>query len=87
MDKEVGYININGIMDAQKGSSVSKDTEHYHTKIDKALERWMNEGEENIKNFIDEHWNVIEKLASLLLEKEIIYEDELDTIIGLSLKK
>ncbi|UCN01498.1 AAA family ATPase [Sulfurimonas sp. SWIR-19] len=81
MDAEVGYININGIMDAQKGSSVSKDTEHYHTKIDKALERWMNESEKNIKNFIDEHWNIIEELASLLLEKEIIYEDELDTIL------
>lgn len=82
MDKEVGYININGVIDAQKGGLANnKDTEHYHAKIDNALERWMLESEKNIKEFIDKHWDSIEKLSMLLLEKEIIYEDELNTIL------
>ncbi len=81
MDEEVGYININGILDAQKGVNINKDTEHYHAKIDKALERWMQESEQNINSFIDEHWEIIEKLSSRLLEKEIIYADELDAVI------
>ncbi|HIP54742.1 MAG TPA: AAA family ATPase [Sulfurimonas autotrophica] len=77
MDEEVGYININGVMDAQNGA----DTEHYHAKIDKALERWMDESQKNISDFIDTHWKTIQKLSSLLLEKEIIYEEELDEFL------
>jgi len=81
MDKEVGYININGVMDAQKNSSNNKDTEHYHTKIDSALERWMLEGEKSITDLVNEHWKVIENLSKLLLEKEIIYADELEVFL------
>jgi len=79
MDKEVGYININGVVDAQRGG---RDTEHYHTKIDNALERWMQEGEQSISDLINEHWDTIENLSKLLLEKEIIYADELDEILA-----
>ncbi len=81
MDKEVGYINLNGVMDAQKKSRSSKDTEHYHEKIDAALERWMLEGERNVTNLVNTHWKKIESLSKLLLEKEIIYADELNKIL------
>ena len=82
MDKDVGYININGVTDA-KGKAVSgKDTKHYHEKIDIALERWMIEGEKSTIDLVNTHWSTIEKLSKLLLEKEIIYEDELNDIIG-----
>ena len=81
MDKEVGYININGVLDAKGNSIGSKDTKHYHEKIDLALERWMIEGEKNVKNLVNEHWTIIENLSKLLLEKEIIYADELDAIL------
>jgi ATP-dependent Zn protease len=82
MDKEVGYININGVMDANKSAMKSQDTQHYHQKIDIALERWMLEGEKRISALVDEHWSTIERLSKLLLEKEIIYEDELDEILA-----
>ncbi len=82
MDKEVGYININGVMDANKSAMKSQDTQHYHQKIDTALERWMLEGEKRISSLVDEHWSTIERLSKLLLEKEIIYEDELDEILA-----
>jgi ATP-dependent Zn protease len=82
MDKEVGYININGVIDAQHKSVANKDTEHYHEKIDAALEKWMLEGEKRVANLVDEHWDTIEKLSKLLLEKEIIYADELDAALA-----
>jgi ATP-dependent Zn protease len=78
MDKEVGYINVNGVMDAKMNA---QHTEHYHAKIDTALERWMVEGETSAATLVNEHWKTIESLSKLLLEKEIIYEDELDQII------
>jgi len=82
MDKEVGYININGVMDAKHNPINSLDTKHYHAKIDTALERWMLEGEKNTIILVDEHWATIEKLSKSLLEKEIIYEEELNEILG-----
>jgi ATP-dependent Zn protease len=82
MDKEVGYININGVMDANENDICSKDTKHYHTKIDTALERWMLEGEKSTIKLVNEHWSTIESLSKSLLEKEIIYEDELDEILA-----
>jgi cell division protease FtsH len=82
MDKEVGYININGVMDAKGNSISSKDTEHYHEKINSALERWMLEGEKSTTGLVDQHWSTIERLAKSLLEKEIIYADELDEILA-----
>ena len=82
MDKEVGYININGVMDAKEHSVSSKDTKHYHEKIDTALEKWMIEGEKSVTDLVNKHWKTIESLSKLLLEKEIIYADELDEILA-----
>jgi len=79
MDKEVGFVNINGIMDAS--SKKTEDTQHFHEKIDSALERWIVEGQKSTTDLINEHWDRIEKLSSLLLEKEIIYEEELNEIL------
>ncbi len=82
MDKEVGYININGVIDAQQKSVANKDTEHYHEQIDAALERWMSEGEQRVMDLVNKHWGTIEKLSKILLQKEIIYADELDEIVA-----
>ncbi len=82
MDKEVGYININGVIDAQHKSIANKDTEHYHEQIDAALERWMAESQQRVVDLVDEHWGTIEKLSKILLQKEIIYADELDEIVA-----
>ncbi len=82
MDKEVGYINIKGVFDAKGNALHSQDTEHFHAKIDAALERWMQEGEDTTTELVNKHWETIEKLSSLLLEKEIIYADELDAILS-----
>ena len=77
MDESVGYININGVMDAQANAAANRDTKHYHQKIDAALERWMIEGQKKTKELVKKEWSTIEKLSKLLLEQEIIYEEEL----------
>ncbi len=82
MDREVGSINLNGVMDAQGNSNHNRDTKHYHEKIDTALERWMQEAQDRIDGLVEKEWKMIEKLSQLLLEKEIIYEEELDKILA-----
>ena len=81
MDKEVGYINVNGVMDAKENPMNTKETKHYHSKIDRALENWMIEGQKNTTDLVNKHWNTIYSLSKLLLEKEIIYADELEKIL------
>lgn len=80
MDKEVGYINIEGVMDAQKQTAESINVQHNHEKIDDALERWMLEAEQSTILLVDEHWNKIENLAGVLLGKEIMYEEDLNML-------
>ena len=82
MDKEVGYININGVIDAKEKRLGNSSTEHYHEKIDRALKRWLHEAEECASQLIDKHWSTIEQLSNLVLEKEIIYSDELEKILA-----
>jgi len=81
MDEDVGYINIDGILNTQVRTTGITDTKHYHEKIDKALEKWMNNGEQSTKELVNKHWDKIEKLSAMLLEKEVVYEDELESIL------
>lgn len=73
MDEEVGYVNIDGIPNAK----------YYNEMIDVALQKWLREGKEETKKLITEHWNKIEKLSKLLLEKEVVYEDALQNILDI----
>lgn len=81
MDEEVGYINVNGIINQQQRQTGISDTKHYHEEIDKAIKRWMEEAKNSTSKLVDEHWKKIEKLTSLLLDKEVVYEDELLNIL------
>lgn len=81
MDSELGYININGVKDAK--ALYHSDTEHFHEKIDAALERWMKEATSTTQQVVNENWKKIEHLAAMLLEKEIIYAHEIDSLFTL----
>jgi len=80
MDKEVGYINIEGVMDAQKQTEESINVQHNHENIDAALERWMVEAEQRTIMLVNDNWELIEQLAHELLSKEIMYEEDLKNI-------
>jgi cell division protease FtsH len=79
MDKEVGFVNINGVTDAKLNAP---STKHYHEKIDMALHRWMVEGQIITTSLVEKHWDTIKYLSQQLLEKEIIYDDELNLILA-----
>jgi len=80
MDKVVGYINIEGVMHAQKQTEESINVQHNHEKIDDALERWMIEAEKTTIALVDDNWDKIEQLATLLVDKEILYEEDLTSL-------
>jgi len=83
MDKEVSYVNLHN--DTDETTSVTKHTvvnptQYNHKKIDDVLERWMTEAEEKTILLVNEYWKKIEDLSVQLLEKEIMYDDELKSL-------
>ncbi len=72
MDDELGYINI---------EEISKiNNEHYIEKINEALHRWIDDGKNSAEILVNTHWEKIEKLTQLLIEKEVVFEEELSGI-------
>lgn len=74
MDKELGFINIDSI--------ISFDSYFLSQQIEKRFLHWISEAEKRSKNLVNEHWEKIEKLALMLIEKEIVESNELDIIVG-----
>jgi ATP-dependent Zn protease len=83
MDKEVSYVNLqNDASDIATSLSQSREshTQYNHRKIDDVLERWMLEAEVKTIKLVDEHWKIIEDLSQELLQKEIMYDNELKSL-------
>lgn len=72
MDEELGYINIDGLSGAHAGL--------FNEKIETALQRWLDEARKRTEKLVEEHWTSIDKLGLLLLEKEIVYEDDMEAL-------
>lgn len=79
MDEEVRYSNIEDDT-RSKENSADNSRQHNHKKIEDALERWMKIGEEDTVKLVNTNWDNIEKLSELLLDREIMYEDELQSV-------
>ncbi len=83
MDKEVSYVNLHSDADDIKSTTehtAANPTQYNHKKIDDVLERWMTEAEEKTKQLVNENWKKIEDLSVKLLQKEIMYDDELKSL-------
>jgi len=74
MDSELGLINIDTI--APMNDTFLKD------KIEERFLYWMEVAQKRTKRLVTAHWNSIEKLAKVLIDKEIVESDELVKIIG-----
>ena len=73
MDNELGYINLEELLNYNK--------EYYTQKIDQALQRWLEDGRKSTEKLVAEHWEKIEKLAKLLIKKEVVFEEEMNETI------
>ena len=51
-------------------------------QIEKRFLHWVSVAQDYTKKLVDEHWELIEKLALKLIENEIVESDELAKIIG-----
>jgi cell division protease FtsH len=81
MDTEVRYVNMKGHTTAQQHTHTPNNTQQSTKKIDDALERWMTQSEQKTIKLVEAHWEKIEVLSLRLLDKEILYEDDLEGIV------
>jgi ATP-dependent Zn protease len=66
---------------AQQHTHTPNNTQQSTKKIDDALERWMMQSEQKTIKLVEAHWEKIEKLSLHLLDKEILYKDDLEDIV------
>jgi cell division protease FtsH len=74
MDKELGLINLESITLLESG--------FLHQKIEKRFLHWIHAAETQTRNLVETYWEKIEMLALRLIEREIVEEKELLTIVG-----
>jgi cell division protease FtsH len=74
MDKKLGFINIDSI--------AVLDNYFLSQQLEKRFLHWMKTAKERAEELVNEHWDIIEKLALKLIEQEIVESDELAGIIG-----
>ena len=80
MDKEVKYTYIKNMFSESENTSQTMNGQKGHKNIDEVLDRWMHEGNETTMKLVEEHWDKIEKLSVALLDKEIMYEEDLKNL-------
>lgn len=74
MDKVLGFVNID---------SISAFNESFLSEtIEKRFTFWMETARDYTEKLVEEHWNKIDKLALMLIDKEIVEEQELIEIVG-----
>ena len=80
MDEEVRYVNVKENSKDENQQPQSNNIQYSDPKINDALERWMKECEASTKKLVDDNWEKIEGLTLLLLDKEILYEEDLRVV-------
>jgi len=78
MDEELRYVNIKSTNSKETDKN---ETQHSDKKIDDAVERWLTEAEEKTVKLVNNNWTDIISLSESLLSSEIIYEEELNSIL------
>ncbi len=73
MDKELGFINLEGI--------TNFDNFFLSDHIEKRFLVWMDEAKKRTKKLVDAQWDNITKLAHQLIEKEIVESQEIEALL------
>ncbi len=74
MDKELGFINL---------SAVSQTDPYFLSEaVEKRFLHWIEAAQKSSEKLVDEFWPQIDRLAKLLIEKEVVEGDELPKLLG-----
>ncbi len=74
MDKQLGFVNL---------SAVNQNDPYFLSEtVEKRFLHWIHEAQKISEKLVDEFWPQIDKLAKILIEKEVVEGDELTKLLG-----
>ena len=82
LDKEIGPISFYDSTGRYESSLVKPYSEKMAESIDREVQNLINTAYETTKGILREHQAELEKLAQLLLQKEVAEQEDLENILG-----
>ncbi|MFC5269996.1 ATP-dependent zinc metalloprotease FtsH [Adhaeribacter terreus] len=81
-DKQIGNMSFYDSTDQQQNQLVKPYSEETGKIIDAEVRKLIEEAYELAKNTLSQNRDLLEKLAGKLLEKEVVYKEDLEAILG-----
>ena len=60
--------------------------EYFSNDIESAIKDWISEATETTRNLLNKHWNEVQEITKEVLEREVLYSDEIELILGSRVK-
>jgi len=74
MDEEVGYVHVDIL-----AQNINKQI--FLKKVEKRITKWISDATAKTEILVEKHWDKINKLASILIQQEIVDGEELENIM------
>ncbi|MDX5480780.1 MAG: ATP-dependent zinc metalloprotease FtsH [Hymenobacteraceae bacterium] len=81
-DKKIGNISFYDSSGQQDNRFVKPYSEETGKLIDEEVRELVNEAYQKAKELLQQHYDSLTKLANLLLQKEVVYKEDLEQILG-----
>ncbi|MBW2010686.1 MAG: AAA family ATPase [Deltaproteobacteria bacterium] len=74
MDEEVGYVHVDIL-----AQNINKQI--FLKKVEERITKWISNATAKTEILVEKHWDKIDKLASILIQQEIVDGEELENIM------
>lgn len=74
MDEEVGYVHVDTL-----AQNINKQI--FLKKVEERITKWISDATAKTEILVEKHWDKIDKLASILIQQEIVDGEELENIM------
>jgi ATP-dependent Zn protease len=69
-------------MDESLYNIASSGTKYFHADVEKAIKSWMAEATDKTRGLLNKHWHRVEDITKAVLDKEVLYADDIAEILG-----
>jgi len=66
----------------RKGVEMHDGVNYFNAEVESAVKSWVSEATDKTRSLLTEHWDEIEKITEAVLEKEVLYNEEISDILG-----
>jgi ATP-dependent Zn protease len=86
MDDDLYNVSVSGLKAVtgviRNGVEIHEGVNYFNTEVESAVKSWVSEATDKTRSLLTEHWDEIEKITEAVLEKEVLYNEEISDILG-----